>query len=374
MSDIKIAPEGPDIKGFVAKAACGSNPLKDAAIASGFRTVKSSPPGSVHIKLAPPRKSRGMVSENSSGAMMDYDLMMKLPAELAAEASEAQIVLGGGCEPFSHPLAMSFVREARRRNLRLRLETDCTLIEGAEVSELLSLGVEQIDIAADSFLPETYVLMHGSDGLSAQVARAYEALVRLRGVGHIAKPRVVMTFHLNRYNAAEAMSFARYWGDKVAEVVIYKGDLFAAAWRGAVVENHQAVPGRYICTLPWRDMFIDSDGKVYVCGRAAKCGAPLGDIRVNRLSEIWTGEPYMKLREDMLYGSFGKNNCCGSCRLWNLAASMSYAEVLGALFSREDMEDRLVMKYMKDVPETRFDYNDYLSRVKDMIEEYRKSR
>lgn len=88
----------------------------------------------------------------------------------------------------------------------------------------------------------------------------------------------------------------------------------------AVIEAYDASrdlarkPFRSACYAPFVSMVFDSIGRVRAC--CVNFEYPLGDIRTERLDQIWSGPRIKALREALVHNDFSKG--CGYCH-WRLA-------------------------------------------------------
>lgn len=64
------------------------------------------------------------------------------------------------------------------------------------------------------------------------------------------------------------------------------------------------------CEAPWNVLQIHANGDVYPC--AAVFNQPLGNISTQSFSEIWNGEPYLRLRRELVFGTL--RPCCLQCK------------------------------------------------------------
>ena len=70
------------------------------------------------------------------------------------------------------------------------------------------------------------------------------------------------------------------------------------------------------------------DGTVTMCGADWDARAPLGNVRNQRLSEIWNGPELARRRQAHLDARFADAPICGTCHDWRLADGRGYANVL----------------------------------------------
>lgn len=78
------------------------------------------------------------------------------------------------------------------------------------------------------------------------------------------------------------------------------------------------------CAYPWREAFVSWDGMVSPCCSPALFDAGyMGDLRVNRFSEIWNGTVYQRLRKSIREGKTYK--FCRHCYIVNPEDPESYS-------------------------------------------------
>lgn len=81
------------------------------------------------------------------------------------------------------------------------------------------------------------------------------------------------------------------------------------------------------CILPWIHQFVHTNGDVLPCC-VADYKSPLGNVKKNKMADIWNNNDYKQLRLDMLSGV--KNSKCKSCYFFNdnprLNANRNFSE------------------------------------------------
>ena len=66
------------------------------------------------------------------------------------------------------------------------------------------------------------------------------------------------------------------------------------------------------CVLPFRQLIIRPDGKVSLCCNDPYGKMTMGDLSKQSIMEIWNGETYRKIREQIL-GGRGRIEHCRTC-------------------------------------------------------------
>jgi len=76
--------------------------------------------------------------------------------------------------------------------------------------------------------------------------------------------------------------------------------------------------GRYrLCPYPWTQLAITYDGNCVACCRDTAARTMLGNVFEKSIMEIWNGEPYRQLRQNLLERKPELNQACRNCNLPN---------------------------------------------------------
>ncbi|MFH2001488.1 MAG: radical SAM protein [Planctomycetota bacterium] len=84
-----------------------------------------------------------------------------------------------------------------------------------------------------------------------------------------------------------------------------------------------------ICTVPWTTTYVAFDGTVRPCC-FSESAAVLGDLRKESFEEIWNGEEYQQLRQDILNDTLPESckPCVANARIHGRAIFHKFAEYL----------------------------------------------
>ena len=107
------------------------------------------------------------------------------------------------------------------------------------------------------------------------------------------------------------------------------------------------------CYSPWFFMEVDADGRVSPCG----AGKPIeyGNVKERSLEEIWYGEGFTELREQILSGDLPPECkiCCGATVLSNRILRMKLLRpkkgIYGEVFAEEDEREEDAEQLDSDV-------------------------
>jgi len=248
----------------------------------------------------------------------------------------ARIKLQGMGEPLLNPSFLDMVRWARRRDIRVRTDTNGTLIDRVGARDLAMCGLEAIGVSVDSADPAVYNdIRRGADfhrvmdnvrALLAARGRRKNPRVRLRMVGMrrnmdglremIALTRETgadeLTFqpNLNFYSKDEMEE--RIGGERLAygevEAVVRDGLTFARE-KGVKlnVELYESP-----CRWPWKSCYVSVEGFVVPCCHLADPDAKhFGNLLEKPFHEIWNSPEYRAFRAGL--GRGPAPECCRGC-------------------------------------------------------------
>lgn len=256
--------------------------------------------------------------------------------ELARETRN--VIIAGFGEPLLHPDCMSLLQELDRSSVWMSLATNGTAITEARARQMAELlNLVHINVSIDSPDPATYRAIRGGEleralrglrNLMAAVSDANRVTVSSVAMASnlstlSAFPPLLAELGVRRYIlqglaqysveceseslADPEVSAAGIEGLRGAcsaagiELICLAGDRFETPFVGDPARPHSGARGAKVCTLPWEMPFIDRDGRVFPCCYAStQSRGLLGDLREQRLPEVWQGERYQRFRTDIL--------------------------------------------------------------------------
>ena len=132
---------------------------------------------------------------------------------------------------------------------------------------------------------------------------------------------VIQMIALSR-NLHQREAFLRRWGSLGAPWV----RAFIKPLEGPDPDTLEQRPApAYLCNYPWRSVVVLWDGRVVPCCRDDDARLVLGDLKRERLRDIWHGVCAKALREAHSSGRFDGPHLCEECawRRHNFAAAMA---------------------------------------------------
>ena len=130
----------------------------------------------------------------------------------------------------------------------------------------------------------------------------------------------------------EEQKFLNNWVSKVNSVFIlnvaeYQEKNMKLAKTNQAVESclqyyQKQAQGRWPCLFPFIEMAVLPDGRIYYCIETLfrlgfdKEIKSLGDYNKQTLQEIWSGDLFQKLRQDLILNQLQERTACKDCDMW----------------------------------------------------------
>jgi radical SAM protein with 4Fe4S-binding SPASM domain len=272
--------------------------------------------------------------------------------ELAALGCRKVHFSGG--EPFLRPRLIELIERTAELGMRATLTTNGTLIDKALAKRLVRSGLRGVNVSIDSPVRKVHDRVRGVDGAWKKACKAVRFMRRYAHKGKVTV-RINTVVSRSNYNTLAGMpDFARELGADALNLIgvddhcgehlslsrshieAYNREIApqvaeSALALGLIKEETQAYPfgrtptaikrarhgeyafgwyDRFPCFAPWTHSLVDYNGHVYVCCMTRERIQPLGDLRQSTFSDIWTGEPYRRIRQKMFPPEI---KACRSC-------------------------------------------------------------
>lgn len=260
---------------------------------------------------------------------MSWERMQVIAEECGRDA--IPVLVGSVEEPLLHPRVVDFVALCRERGVpRVHLTTNGVTLEEGVARRLLHAGLTSVDISIDAVEPETYRRVRGArlERVEANVQR----LIALRD--ELRAPCEVRTSFVRNEGVApeEEARFRERWLERVDGVFVlnvarYEQTNMRLATSNEVVSGALGrylarARGRWACMFPFVELDFLPDGRVYYCietlfrlgfdGRVES----MAEDESSTLREIWRGEPFRRLRRDLIENRLGGRPSCQGCVMW----------------------------------------------------------
>ena len=261
--------------------------------------------------------------------VMSWEMM----ARLADDCGQGgiPILIGNVEEPLLHPQLIDFIQLCRKKGVpRVHLTTNGQLLNETRTEALLKAGLTSIDISIDAAIPETYAKIRGAD--FSRVKSNVINFLKIRDQLGIAC-EVRTSFGRNQdVTAEEEATFVNNWVAKVNSVLVLNVAEYQEtnmrlknnnqAVQDSVQYYQQKANGRWACFFPFIEMAVLPDGRIYYCIETLfRLGfdqdiLSLGDYNQQTLQEIWSGDLFQQLRQDLILNKLEKRAACKDCDMW----------------------------------------------------------
>lgn len=283
---------------------------------------------------------------------LSFECFMNLLDDLATLGCRKVHFSGG--EPFLQPRLLELIERTAELGMRATLTTNGTLLDKALAKRLVQSGVRGVNVSIDSPVRKVHDRVRGVNGAWKKACKAARYLRRYASKGKVTIRINTVVSRLNYRSLAGMPDFADDLGadalnligvdDHCGEHIMLNRTHIEAYNReiapqvaeramalGLIKGEAQAYPfgrspsaikrarrgeyafgwyDRFPCFAPWTHSLVDYNGQVYVCCMTRERIQPLGDLRNNAFKEIWTDEPYRRIRQMM---SPPQLNACRSC-------------------------------------------------------------
>lgn len=198
----------------------------------------------------------------------------------------------------------------------VHLSTNASMLTATRSEGLIRAGLDRIYITIDSLDKERYEAIRR--GLRFE--EVYENAREFIAARDRLKPGLAIRMNMvqQELNREEGEAFKARWQPLLQahdEVVVR----CAHGWGGAVAMEDaaaRAAANMVPCIALWSTLGIHSDGSVNVCCVDARGTLPLGNVRWERIVEIWRGARLRAVRELHLEGQRGEVGICDGCTVW----------------------------------------------------------
>lgn len=188
------------------------------------------------------------------------------------------------------------------------LVTNGSLLVEKNVERILSSGFDSIRVSVNAYHRESFIRLGSALDFDRIVAGTKQLLEKSRAIG---KPTVIVSMVETQPNTEEVQPFTDFWKDLGAEVHV------SPAWNRAgnlPLENDFRLEptgkAQQLCSKPMVTMPITYDGDVVFCCGDYSSGIVLGNIKDDKLLDIWMGTEHQVALIKMLKG---ENHLCNRC-------------------------------------------------------------
>jgi len=258
-------------------------------------------------------------STNRFQGILDFSVYEKVIADLEEFDEPLKVLrLYKDGEPFLNKNFAEMVRLGKnsRKVLSVDTTTNASLFSFERVKPVIDAGIDRINISIDGMSDTEYFENVGCrvsfDKIVRDVERAYEYAsnteIQIKTIREIIYPENIDRFYEIFGNICDRIfieNLAPCWPDfEVGEIM---GVAFKEGIYGQPIEPVNT------CPYLFYSMSINSDGTVSTCFLDWSRDLLIGDVRQNKVRDIWHGQKMNYFRQMHLNGQRSEHKLCGSC-------------------------------------------------------------
>lgn len=276
------------------------------------------------------------------------------------EIQPKKVTLSGYGEPLLNNALPQMIAHAKSKGASVNTTSNLTLLRTEEKAvDLVRSGLDLIDVSIDSASSDVYQLVRGQDRFD-QILDGVRLLLRVKSELDGRKPRVRISFVINKRNLHQMADFARLAHDLGVDVAFFqmlqltaiedrKGGLIGGVpyeqFKQALEEAHVVARELGVtantaqlladlpeywrkydsremsdkkCVLPWFSLYITADGSVRPCCAFAPVKVDMGGTILARdIDDIWNSQQYQAFRQALRKG-VRPTEVCRNCVPENL--------------------------------------------------------
>lgn len=260
-------------------------------------------------------------SEKRMAGEMSMELFEKLCAEIK-NMGLGHVSLSLYGEPFTDKHWMDRIRHIRQRNLTYDFFTNGSLLRQEQYEEMFALGGwKYVNFSINGFTPKVYEQL--TPPLKRDVVyKKVEMFLKRKLLLENSYPTTSISCVQTKENFDERSDFLKYWKSKDGVDFVVFAD--CSDWLSEVENISAENRNKYLpmntwlppCRSIWENVYVYYDGRVAPC-----CMDPvgrnliIGNANRETLSEIFMGDPLVKVRTMRKNNRRSNHSVCGRCRV-----------------------------------------------------------
>lgn len=193
--------------------------------------------------------------------------------------------------------------------------------------QLIRAGLDRLECSVDGFDPASYLHLRRSAGFD-RVVENIKGFLQLKR--DLDADRLIVSIQFMKTpgileNLPAIRQFWKPWLGARDFIMTIEDISFAGAMRDA-----RQAGRREPCHWLWNYLVILWNGDVVTCASDYDGERVMGNLREQRLLDIWHGHVYRELRQKHAQGRYGEAGICHGCDDWALAGGRGYENVIEA--------------------------------------------
>lgn len=236
---------------------------------------------------------------------MDYDLYKRIIGEISEYTSAVTLAISG--ESLLHPDFFKMIEYANSHGTKVLLNTNATLLTKEKAALLLDSGLSEVSFAFDGIKKSMYE--------KARVGADYEKtlnnilyFLRLRKEKKRKLPYSILSIlqlQIEDFSEAEQDFFLKHFDGLIDEIRMREVSTWGSTFKDSDTFAYRDNSNVYgPCSRLWSTACIMWDGDVVPCVYNANHEYVIGNIKHNKLVDIWNNERMIRLRKSMIDGNY----------------------------------------------------------------------
>jgi len=245
----------------------------------------------------------GMVDVDKG--FMDFALYKRIIDEISEYASAVTLAISG--ESLLHPDFFKMIEYASSNGTKVLLNTNATLLSKENADLLLDSGLSEVSFAFDGIKKSMYE--------KARVGANYEKT--LNNILYFLKQKKdkkiklpysilsILELEIENYSEEEKTAFLRPFDGLIDEIRLREVSTWGSTFKDTDEFSYRDNSNVYgPCSRLWSTTCITWDGDVVPCVYNANHEYVIGNIKNDKLENIWNNERMINLRRSMIDGDY----------------------------------------------------------------------
>jgi radical SAM protein with 4Fe4S-binding SPASM domain len=247
---------------------------------------------------------------------MDYELFTSIIAQCRQNTDFVWLHLFG--EPLYHPRLCMFIDHCADQGIACGISTNANILDDAKAQMLLDSKLSEIYLCLDAVDKEAYDRIRCQGDFYKTRQNIYNFLQLKKQLNKKSlQARVIMVD--TPYAREQSKDFFREWEGLADSVTIKPFTEWAGQVKGISAKGPQGNnfdrQNRYPCIHFWRSGIVHWNGDVVPCCFDFDAKMVLGNLRKERLEEIWNSQRMQQARREQCENNID-NPLCSKCREW----------------------------------------------------------
>jgi radical SAM protein with 4Fe4S-binding SPASM domain len=248
---------------------------------------------------------------------VDVALAEKTMAEAARFGiSEVRFFLAG--EPLFHPYLGDLIKSAKRYGLLTQVHTNATVLDGKRAAVLLESRLDTLSLSFDGETAEEYENIRVGSKFQPTLDNILGFLQLKKAGGHKLPFTTLQVIKLNTTGSFTPPTLTPRFkklfdGLPVDRFLV----IHPFTWPGQEPQDYLRQFGTkyFPCPILWQSLSVGWDGRILGCCGDLNGVQTLGDVRTDRLEEVWNGEKIVEMRRRHINQEPDSIPLCRGCEI-----------------------------------------------------------